>query len=56
MNRGFMKVYMSIRIPSRRKYYVSVPLSFLTDYKVFIQVITMYLGLVVLTMGYIIGG
>ncbi|MDY0416121.1 hypothetical protein PYW49_00340 [Enterobacter sp. 170198] len=48
------QLYMSIRIPSRRTYYASVPLKFFTDYKVFLMMLTMYLGVTVLTMSYVI--
>ena len=48
------QLYMSIRNPSRRKYYISMPLKFFTDYKVFLMMLTMYLGVTVLTMSYVI--
>ncbi len=48
------QLYLSIRIPSRRKYYASVPLKFFIDYKVFLMILTVYLGVTVLTMSYVI--
>ncbi len=47
-------LYMSIRIPSRRKCYSCVPLKVFTDYKVFLMILIMYLGVTVLTMSYVI--
>lgn len=47
------QLYMSIRKPSRRKCYISVPLKFFTEYKVFL-ILTVYLGVTVLTMSYVI--
>ncbi|HCT7900746.1 TPA: hypothetical protein OT849_004846 [Enterobacter cloacae] len=44
------QLYMSIHIPSRQKYYISVPLKFFTDYKSFLAVLSMYFCLSGLTM------
>ncbi|HDT4048674.1 TPA: hypothetical protein QHN36_001292 [Enterobacter bugandensis] len=41
---GIYYLYMSIRIPSRRECYISVPLKIFTDYKVFLMMLTMYPG------------
>lgn len=48
------RLYMSIRNPSRRKYYISVPLKFFTDFKTFLMILAMYLAVTVLTMSYVI--
>ncbi len=48
------QLYMSIRKPSRRKCYISVLLKFFTEYKVFLMILTVYLGVTVLTMSYVI--
>ncbi|MCX8288354.1 hypothetical protein ACNPM1_08810 [Enterobacter pseudoroggenkampii] len=48
------QLYMSIRNPSRRNYFVSVPLKFFTDFKTFLMILAMYLGSTVLTMSYAI--
>lgn len=48
------QLYMSIRKPSRRKCYISVPLKFFTEYKMFLMILTVYLGVTVLTMSYVI--
>lgn len=41
---GIYYLYMSIRIPSRRECYISVPLKIFTDYKVFLMMLIMYPG------------
>lgn len=48
------QLYMSIRNPSRRNYFVSVPLKFFTVFKTFLMILAMYLGSTVLTMSYVI--
>lgn len=48
------QLYMSIRKPSRRKCYINVTLKFFTEYKVFLMILTVYLGVTVLTMSYVI--
>lgn len=55
-NSNVWRLFMSISISARKRYCLTSPLKFFTDYKSFLLILCMYLCVTVLTMGYVITG